>query len=597
MKSLFYVASFFLFCVFTSLQASEYQFIKDGPIHEAFVIQEYGNVILQPVPDAPPPRITEEMMATQDNKAIWIPGYWSWIREIGDYIWVSGVWRRPPPGQHWIPGYWKKYPGGWVWFRGFWSKTFKSELEYIPQPPPDLVEDKAPPPPQPANAYYWVLGCWEWDKKTQSYQWFAGRWEMFNEHWVYVPAQYYWREEGYLFVPGFWDWPIEKRGTAFADAAISKQAREYLVLEPTEVLNPLYIMERLFPYWPNYISLFRYHFYFHNDEWIAWGVTPPWWKWYSWWCFPIYDAWWLWWWWTHPGYPNPPWIDSSIAEKIQPPSDFVLEMMKRVRPPAIVTGNGVIGGKELIKAIERATGKKQPILPSDPKQVIQIEELAKPQTPKPPYLRPSGKTRAESKKPSANHGLPETKLPPGRVKMPSYPTEEQIQEPLARIFHQRAHEKFELTFVPQQQNLLPQPKQQHPMPPPTLHEQPPTQEQMEASPLPEGRTNTFNSEYVTPETQQQMFNSKGFVTTPPPREYQTQELMQYSNQQMNQPPPPGEYQTQEPMQNPNQQMNQLPPPGEYQTQESMQYSNQQMNQLPPPENIKLRSRCSIPINR
>lgn len=422
-----YVTTFlFLFFSFIHLEANNIQVIKNGPIHEAYVTQEFGDIILQAVVDKPPPPITEQMPQSFDEKSIWIPGYWAWSRDVGDYIWVSGVWRRSPPEHQWISGHWKNYPQGWVWMRGFWSKVSESELEFIPQPPPDALDEKAPIPPRPEDAYFWAPGYWEWDSNAQDFRWLSGRWDILGEHWLYVPAQYYWREEGYLFVPGYWDRPIEDRGIAFADVSISLEDRKYVVYEPSVILNPLMIMETLYPQWPNYPSLFRYHFYYHYNIWISWGATPPWWQWYSWWCFPVQDAWWLWWWWSHPGYPNPFWLDSAIAQMIKPPSDFVVNMMKKVNPPEIVTEKGVVGSNELIDAIEKVTGKKNPILPSDPKRVKQIQGLANPKTPKPPYLKPTGTGKVDKmpSRPSTGSSSVDTKMAPGRVKLPPHPMEE-----------------------------------------------------------------------------------------------------------------------------------------------------------------------------
>jgi len=416
----------FLFFSFIQLEANNFQVIKNGPIHEAYVSQEFGAIILQAAGDEPPPSIKEQKPPSVDEKTIWIPGYWSWSRDLSAYIWVSGVVRRPPPGHQWIAGHWRNYPQGWVWMSGFWSKIPESDFEFIAQAPPDPLDEKVPTPPPPVNALFWAPGYWELESDVQEFQWLSGRWSMLGPEFVYVPAQYYWREDGYLFVPGFWDWPIESRGTAFAAVAIPPENQERGVFEPSVIVKPLMIMEILYPQWPSYPCLFRHHFYYHHDLWVAWGAVPPWWQWYSWWCFPKQDAWWLWWWWSHPGYPNPPWLDSAVTEKIKPPSDFVLKMMKTVKPPATVTRNGVVGSKELIDAIEKATGKQSPILSSDPKQVQHIQNLADPNKLMRTYLKPTGTGTADPFPPKPNAGSSniDLKRAPGRVKLPPYPAQE-----------------------------------------------------------------------------------------------------------------------------------------------------------------------------
>jgi len=422
----FAVTFIFLFFSFIHIEANNIQVLEDGPVHEAFVTQEFGEIILQAVPDKPPPPITEEMPRSIDDQSLWIPGYWSWSRDVGDYIWISGVWRRPPPGLQWVPGRWKNYQYGWVWMRGFWNKIPESEFEYISQAPPDPIDEKLITPPAPADSFFWVPGFWEWQSDSKEYRWLSGRWDLLGQHLLYIPAQYYWREKGYLLVPGYWDWPIENRGVAFANVSIPAEDRELVVFEPSVTLNPLYIMEKLFPFWPNYPSLFRYHFFYHFDLWVSWGAIPPWWQWYTWWSLPVQDTWWLWWWWSHPGYPNPTWIDSELAKKIPPPSDLVLKMMKDIQPPATVTPNGTIGSYELIKAIEKATGKNNPILSSDPKQVQQVQDLADPKIPKPPFLKPTGPKKIDTipLKPNTDSSVSTMKMHPGRVKLPPRPVEE-----------------------------------------------------------------------------------------------------------------------------------------------------------------------------
>ena len=48
----------------------------------------------------------------------WIPGYWSWDVSRGDFIWISGIWREPPPNNQWVPGYWHQVDGGYQWVSG-----------------------------------------------------------------------------------------------------------------------------------------------------------------------------------------------------------------------------------------------------------------------------------------------------------------------------------------------------------------------------------------------------------------------------------------------------------------------------------------------
>ena len=71
-----------------------------------------------PIEEVPPD------MKPEGENSVWIPGYWSWDDERQDFIWVSGVWRVPPPGYQWMPGYWQDVPGqGFQWVSGYWMPS------------------------------------------------------------------------------------------------------------------------------------------------------------------------------------------------------------------------------------------------------------------------------------------------------------------------------------------------------------------------------------------------------------------------------------------------------------------------------------------
>ncbi len=97
-------------------QADGTEVLASGPIHEAYA--EPVDTKPQPtsvVPKQPPDSIQEippDQKPAGENVQ-WIPGYWSWDTDRNDFIWVSGVWRVPPPDQQWMPGYWNQVNGGW----------------------------------------------------------------------------------------------------------------------------------------------------------------------------------------------------------------------------------------------------------------------------------------------------------------------------------------------------------------------------------------------------------------------------------------------------------------------------------------------------
>ena len=71
-----------------------------GPVHEAFAKPtapnaEPGAVVPkkppEPIPELPPD------VRPKDEDAEWFSGYWAWDADKKDFVWVSGLWRVPPP--------------------------------------------------------------------------------------------------------------------------------------------------------------------------------------------------------------------------------------------------------------------------------------------------------------------------------------------------------------------------------------------------------------------------------------------------------------------------------------------------------------------
>src|SRR5262249_52882676 len=79
-----------------------------GPVHEAFATLAAEPVAAKPVPKKPP-KALDEMPPDEkpEGDVIWMPGYWHYDDERQDFMWVSGVWRTPPPGKRWVAGYWR----------------------------------------------------------------------------------------------------------------------------------------------------------------------------------------------------------------------------------------------------------------------------------------------------------------------------------------------------------------------------------------------------------------------------------------------------------------------------------------------------------
>ncbi|HZU37091.1 MAG TPA: hypothetical protein VFA18_14315, partial [Gemmataceae bacterium] len=194
--------------------------LASGPVHEAFAEPSVRGPVPTPVVPKQPPQPIQEVPPDQkpaDETAIWIPGYWAYSVDTQDFIWVSGIWRVPPPGYQWVPGYWTQAEGGWQWVPGFWQQANTTELSYLPAPPDPINEAITP---APDDSSFYVPGCWMW--QTSRYMWRPGFWLGYQPGWVWEPASYFWTPSGYVFVNGYWDRPFRQRGLLFAPVMLAQ---------------------------------------------------------------------------------------------------------------------------------------------------------------------------------------------------------------------------------------------------------------------------------------------------------------------------------------------------------------------------------------
>jgi hypothetical protein len=239
------------------------QVLTRGPVHEAFA----GMATFNPEPGivvtkAPPDAIAEVPPAERpegDNVA-WIPGYWAWDDERSDFLWVSGTWRALPPGREWLAGYWGQTPQGYQWISGYWADATAREATYLPAPPATMEE--GPNVAAPSMDYEWTPGCWIWYQG--SYAWRPGYWTQGQADWDWIPAHYVWTPRGYIFVEGFWDYPVERRGVLFAPVYFESgvYARRDYSYSPTIVIDLGVFSDHLFlrP---------RYQHYYFGDYYAA----------------------------------------------------------------------------------------------------------------------------------------------------------------------------------------------------------------------------------------------------------------------------------------------------------------------------------------
>lgn len=196
-------------------QVDDAAVLTRGPIHEAYAKPVHERPQPTPIVSVQPPEAIEELppdhKPAADNLE-WIPGYWAWDDALEDFVWVSGLWRDPPPGRQWVPGYWSRAQQGWQWTPGIWAETEQEQFEYLPPPPPSIDSGPSAPPPKADSLY--VPGSWVF--REARYLWRPGLWYSPRPGWLWVPAHFAWAPAGYLFVEGYWDRALEDRGLLFA---------------------------------------------------------------------------------------------------------------------------------------------------------------------------------------------------------------------------------------------------------------------------------------------------------------------------------------------------------------------------------------------
>ena len=233
--------------------------LAQGPMHEAFAspfsaTPEPGEVI-----DQAPPQPINEIAPDQrpvGDHVVWIPGYWGWDPEPGEFIWISGLWRNVPEDRRWVPGYWTETQGGFQWVPGLWVEEQTQQLSYLPMPP--ASQEHGPNVAAPEGDYFWVPGHWEW--QTEQYDWHPGYWAECSPGWVWNPAYYSWSPYGYVYSSGYWDYQLANRGVLYAPVTFQRplyQQQGYRYT-PSLVLNSSAVLLNLF------VSPRYNHYYYGN---------------------------------------------------------------------------------------------------------------------------------------------------------------------------------------------------------------------------------------------------------------------------------------------------------------------------------------------
>lgn len=196
-----------------------YEVQTRGPVHEAFL--EPTDTLPQPrVVRQPPPGEILETPANErpDSGVVWISGYWAWDDEANRYVWVSGVWRVPPPDKTWLPGRWQSGADGWQYVSGAWLSPGDEQMQLLPPPPPPQPEQA----PAVAAGQVFVPGTWVY--RGDRYAWRPGFPLTVADGWVWTNARYVSTPAGSLFAEGYWDLPVQDRGLLFAPVAFPNAA-------------------------------------------------------------------------------------------------------------------------------------------------------------------------------------------------------------------------------------------------------------------------------------------------------------------------------------------------------------------------------------
>src|SRR5262249_23192800 len=126
--------------------------------------------------------------------------------------------------------YWAESGNQWQWVPGFWGEVVAqaqaapgaeapvNNVTYYPEPPaPPVV---APPGAPPAADSFYVPGYYVWAEGR--YHCRAGYGARVQPGYVWVGATYRWPPGGYVFIPGYWDVAVARRGVLYAPVVVNR---------------------------------------------------------------------------------------------------------------------------------------------------------------------------------------------------------------------------------------------------------------------------------------------------------------------------------------------------------------------------------------
>ena len=122
---------------------------------------------------------------------------------------------RPPMGARLLG---QVRPGS-QWTSGYWADAKATVVQYLPEPP--ATAETGPNVAAPSPDSIWLPGCWIWNQNR--YAWRPGFWAQ-SAGLGLGPSHYVWAPRGYVFVDGYWDYSLARRGVLFAPVYFSGAA-------------------------------------------------------------------------------------------------------------------------------------------------------------------------------------------------------------------------------------------------------------------------------------------------------------------------------------------------------------------------------------
>lgn len=227
------------------VDAEPYEVLLRGPIHEAFAIRNVAKVATQSISAKPPANVFEVIPSAKPkgNDVQWVPGYWNYFEDAGDFVWISGFYRDVPPGRKWVEGYWLESDKGFAWISGYWGSTTASEV-ILPEPPAN--KQVVPSSTSPNQDTFWMPG--EWTYKNNQYTWTPGFWTKFHDEWTWQPTYFIDTTEGHIRVAGYWDYQPKYRGVPYTPVVFGEVPNNYEFVARYSIGAPIDLMLHLFAF-------------------------------------------------------------------------------------------------------------------------------------------------------------------------------------------------------------------------------------------------------------------------------------------------------------------------------------------------------------